>query len=149
MCVGLFSSEFLKLFLNMKKLLVVLGLVLMFSACENLDILDDLPQGVKDAMIELDEDSFSFKPEGGSKTIVIKTSSVNHWQATCKEEWVIFTDAVSGNGNGEVEFSIPSNTGKSRKTTIYIDGETSEGRHSVREVSVRQDGKQSEQSEEE
>ena len=141
--------KFLKLILNMKKLLTVLGLVLTFSACENLDLLDDLPQEVKDAMIELDEDSFSFKAEGGTKTISIMTSSVNYWQATCKEDWVVFTDAVSGIGNGKVEFSIPINAGKSRKASIYIEGETNEGRHSMREVSIRQEGKQSEQSEEE
>lgn len=127
----------------MKKFLAVLGLALMFTACKNLDLLDDLPQDVKDAMIEIEEkDAFDFEPLGGAETFTIITSSVNNWQVSCKEDWVTLGGTVSGSGNGTVSFQVSYNNGKQRRGTIYVNGDTGT-RHSLRTISISQKGEKS------
>lgn len=128
----------------MKKLIGFLGAVLMFAACDNLDILDDLPKEVKDAMIYVDKTKLSIEQTGGTGVVNIETSSVNKWEVTCDKEWVVFTGATSGYGDGTISFSVGSNSGKTRFATIRIDGDTGV-RHSLQKINVSQDGVKSEE----
>ena len=72
--------------------------------------------------------SFSLSPTastlgsggGTGPTVSVRTTATCSWTATTSAEWISFTSATSGTGDGSVRFSVPANAGPARTGTILI-----------------------------
>jgi hypothetical protein len=59
---------------------------------------------------------------GGSGSVAVTTSSGCGWTASSNSNWLSVTSGTSGNGSGNVQYSVASNAGGARTGTITIAG---------------------------
>ena len=57
---------------------------------------------------------------GGAGSINIVTTSRHSWSAAAEASWIALTSSPSGTGNGTVNFTVASNQGDARSSTILI-----------------------------
>jgi hypothetical protein len=68
--------------------------------------------------------SQSIGSAGGNGSSSVTANSGCAWTASSNASWIAVTSGASGNGNGNVAFSIAANTGNPRTGTLTIAGQT-------------------------
>jgi hypothetical protein len=69
--------------------------------------------------------SQSFNSNGGTGTFSVTGTTGCSWKASANARWLKITSGSRGSGNGNVNFSVSPNTGRSSRTgTVTIAGET-------------------------
>ena len=59
---------------------------------------------------------------GGTGSFNVTAGGSCNWTAVPSDSWVTITSGASGSGNGTVNFSVASNSGPQRSTTIIVGG---------------------------
>jgi all-beta uncharacterized protein len=73
---------------------------------------------------QIDPTSNSVSAIGGTGSIMVKAGAGCAWTATKTADWIAFSGATSGSGNGSVGYVVVPNTGSARTSTISIAGQT-------------------------
>ena len=68
--------------------------------------------------------SVSVGAAASASTIQVTTAQGCTWSATSGVPWIALGDVSSGNGNGQVPFSVDANSGPARQGTLSIGGRT-------------------------
>ena len=68
--------------------------------------------------------SVSVGAAASASTIQVTTAQGCTWSATSGVPWIAMGDVSSGNGNGQVPFSVDANSGPARQGTLSIGGRT-------------------------
>jgi len=69
--------------------------------------------------------SATLGPNAGTATVAVTAANGCAWTATSNTSWISVTGGASGNGNGQVTYSVGTNPGtSSRNGTITIGGQT-------------------------
>jgi hypothetical protein len=71
----------------------------------------------------------AFTADGGSDSVGVTTDpgpnqSTCPWTATSNVPWIAITAGSSGQGNGQVSFTVTANPGSARQGTITVNGQT-------------------------
>jgi C1A family cysteine protease len=87
---------------------------------------DPQPQPQPPCTFSLSPSGQTFKPAGGSGSILVSTQGTCAWTAVSNVDWIAFPPGVtvSGNGSGQVSFTVLANTGTQRSGTITAAGQT-------------------------
>lgn len=68
--------------------------------------------------------SQSVPAAGGSGKVAVAAGAGCAWTATSGAQWIAITSGASGNGNGEVQFSVTATAGPPRSAPLTIAGQT-------------------------
>lgn len=60
--------------------------------------------------------SQSFPANGGNNTISVNATSNCSWQAVSNANWIVINSGVTGNGNGQVVYSVQANSSANSRT---------------------------------
>lgn len=82
--------------------------------------LDDMLQGTS-CIYTFNPENITVSSAGGNFSINITTSSGCTWESGTGYEWINITSG-SGTGNGTINYTVASNSGRVRKGGIYIQG---------------------------
>ena len=73
---------------------------------------------------QIDPTSNSVSAIGATGSITVKAAAGCAWTATKTADWITFSGATSGSGNGSVGYVVLPNIGSARSSTISIGGQT-------------------------
>jgi uncharacterized protein (TIGR03437 family) len=61
---------------------------------------------------------------GGNGSVNVTSQSGCNWTATSNHDWITISSGASGSGNGVVNYSVATNSGAARTSTLTIAGQT-------------------------
>jgi phosphatidylserine/phosphatidylglycerophosphate/cardiolipin synthase-like enzyme len=80
--------------------------------------------GTPSCTFSLSKTSAGASADGGNDSVTVTAASSCNWTAVSNATWITVASGASGNGNGQVAFSIERNFGAARSGTLTIAGKT-------------------------
>lgn len=87
------------------------------------------PVTSNDAVLTVNDYSLSspsgaFPASGGTGSVNVTAAAICPWTALSNDAWIQITAGASGMGNGQVNYTVSSNSGSARSGTVTIAGPT-------------------------